>query len=155
MQDHGRAAIAIILAGWLFILIAGNKYIKLALVGITVLALFFLPIPENNVRSVATSLAANALLVTREKLEQEHSQKGSGYPATATFSPDNTAKMFYRFEYVPLSSKPTEAIDGYALKARPLRYGCGIMRSFLLDQNGKLHTTQEDRDVTESDPILE
>jgi len=159
LRIHGGAAAAAtftLLAGWLFIFLAGNKSIRITLVLITLFALVFVQIGESNIPAAAASLAANTLRRTANRLEEEHSQKSdNAYPTTVTFAPDPTAKRFYRFEYVPLASKPSGAIDGYMLKARPLRYGCGVTRSFLFDRNGRFHTTQEDREPTESDPILE
>jgi len=154
--DHDRSPMISFLAAWLFVFLMGNKYIKIALGAVTFFVLFFVPLAPGNVHSTATSLAASTLRATREKLEAEHAQKEArSYRATVTFVADKTSKMFYRFEYVPLTSKSSGDIDGYILKARPLRYGCGITRSFLFDKNGKFHTIQEDREPTENDPILE
>lgn len=156
---HGGSAVAdtvALLAGWLFIFLAGDKYIRILLLAMSLFALVFIPIGESNIPGTASSLAARTLRLASEKIEAEHDQLGTaGYPTMLALAPDETAKRFYDFHYVPLASKSGKAVDGYLLKARPLRYGCGITRSFLLDRNGRFHTTQEDRDATETDPILD
>lgn len=154
--DHDRSPMIAFLAAWLLVFLMGNKYIKIVLGAVTFLVLFFVPLEPGNVHSTATSLAASTLRATQQKIEAEHARKDArGYPATVAFVPDKASKMFYRFEYVPLTSNSSGDINGYILKARPLRYGCGITRSFLFDKDGKFHTTQEDREPTETDPILE
>jgi uncharacterized membrane protein len=155
---HGRSAAAATFAfraGWMFILFAGDKYVRIALLAMTFFALFFVNW-ENNISSAATSRAMSILRETRGRIETEYGHKVNvGYPATATFAPEGAAKKLYRFEYVPLASHSGGSIDGYVLKARPQRYDCGVTRSFLVDRNGRFHITQEDREPTESDPILE
>ena len=159
LHIHGKIALTAqtgLLAGWLFIFLAGNRSIKITLVALTIFGLVFRPLEPGNIPATAESIAVRTLRLTADGLEKANGQTaGPDYPPTVTLAPEEPARRFYRFEYLPLASKSGKAIDSYILKARPLRYGCGITRSFLRDRNGRFHTTQEDRDATDSDPILD
>src|SRR5579859_2589836 len=61
---HGKTALGaqmVLLAGWLFIFLAGNKSIKIVLVAITVFGLAFRPLEPGNIPSTAESIAVRKI----------------------------------------------------------------------------------------------
>jgi hypothetical protein len=128
---------------------------RTALVILTLVIVAVFP-PSHRVRiAAAQSTAAGALRRAAQKLDQ--AAPANIYPASAdleTFAVPLT-RHFYRVEYVPQYSPGEGKIDGYLLKARPLRYDCGCTSSFIVTSNGKIHVTQEDREATLNDPTLD
>jgi len=60
----------------------------------------------------------------------------------------------YRYVYSPGPRDDQGRITSYVLSARPLLYQQTGTRSFLVDQTGQVHTTEEAREATASDPIF-
>jgi hypothetical protein len=59
----------------------------------------------------------------------------------------------YRITYQPGVMSDRGKITHYMLSARPLEFGKTGNRSFGVDETGKLHSTDENRAATLSDPI--
>jgi hypothetical protein len=158
---HGPSAVAAtvaLLAGWMFMFLAGNKTIRTSLLVMTFIAVALTLPTETNISGSASSFAASELRRTAAKLEDAHSNSAiDAYPATVSFFSDSQVRTnrFYKFDYVAVRSNPNGPIDAFHLKARPLRYACGISAAFLVDSKGKFHVTHEDRDATEGDPLLD
>jgi hypothetical protein len=59
----------------------------------------------------------------------------------------------YRIIYQPGALSENGKITGYLLSARPLEFGNTGKRSFVVDESGKVHSTDENRGAGLSDPI--
>src|SRR5262249_8619422 len=58
----------------------------------------------------------------------------------------------YRITYEPGPINGTGKITHYLLFARPLEFGKTGKRSFVIDDSGQIHSTEEDRPASISDP---
>jgi WD40 repeat protein len=74
------------------------------------------------------------------------------------FDPHNAKEQFneqgvgYLFSYSPGSSDSQSNISAYTIAARPLLFNQTGVRSFLIDQNGHVHSTTDNRAATLGDP---
>jgi len=59
----------------------------------------------------------------------------------------------YRITYQPSPANDDGRITNYLLFARPLEFGKTGKRSFIVDETGKVRSTDENRAATLSDPI--
>jgi hypothetical protein len=57
----------------------------------------------------------------------------------------------YRVTYQPGPSNGEGRITHYLLSARPLEFGKTGKRSFVIDDSGEIHSTEEDRPASVSD----
>jgi WD40 repeat protein len=60
----------------------------------------------------------------------------------------------YRYSYSPGPADAQGNITSYVLSARPLLYKQTGTRSFLVDQTGQVHATEEAREATAADPVF-
>jgi hypothetical protein len=59
----------------------------------------------------------------------------------------------YRIIYQPGAMRENGKVTGYLLSARPLEFGKTGKRSFIVDESGKVHSTDENRAAVLSDPV--
>lgn len=139
---------------WLFLLLVMTWRGRVGLIVLTLLIVAVILPTEINHIAAAESQAASVLRRAAQKLEQD--APTSSYPARVGFDVSfGATRRFYRFEYTPQYSTKDGIIDGFLLKARPQRYDCGCTLSLTLATNGKVYMTQENREATAKDPILE
>jgi hypothetical protein len=60
----------------------------------------------------------------------------------------------YDILYLPGAKDSAGLITGFTIEARPVSYGTTGLRSFLLDEDGVIHSTPRDRRATPSDPAI-
>ena len=128
------------------------------------------------------AMADSTLLGFFEKLQTYESQYHLGYPTTLKalgqppswasrnaehaglvddkfpgheFAADGSciSEGSYRITYQPGPVNGNAKITNYSLSARPLEFGKTGKRSFVVDETGNVHSTNENRAATLSDPI--
>jgi hypothetical protein len=74
--------------------------------------------------------------------------------ALKTYPFDHLRRSGYCFEY-SLDFSPSGSVIRYSVGARPCYY-CGTgQRSYVMEENGRIHYTFEDRSATTADPVIE
>ena len=139
---------------WLWVLLVLTWRGRIGFITLTLL-LAAVTWPGERIRvAAAESRAASVLRSSAQRLEEAASDR---YPASANAAVfgDDLPGRFYRFEYVQQHSSENGTINGFLLKARPVRYDCGCTTSFLAASGGKIHTTRENREATLKDPALD
>lgn len=137
---------------FVFFLLKWKARVVFAILMLFLLAL--LPL-ENNRVAAAKSRAASLLRATAMRLEEYRDNAPNHvYPSTLAVQTDSHNDRYYRYSYVPLHSHADSGIDGFLLTARPRRYGCGCVTNFMVGNDGKFHTTKEDREASLNDPVL-
>jgi hypothetical protein len=60
----------------------------------------------------------------------------------------------YRITYIPALPDSDGKITSCTVTARPVEFGKTVSRSFLMDENGKIHATTENRPAALQDPVV-
>ena len=137
---------------FVFFLLQWKARIVFAILMLFLLAL--LPL-ENNRVAAAKSRAASLLRATAMRLEEYRDEAPNHfYPSTLAVQTDSHNDRYYRYSYIPLHSRDNSRIDGFLVVARPSRYSCGLLSSFTVGSDGRIHRTQEDREASLNDPVL-
>jgi hypothetical protein len=140
---------------WLLLLFGLRLKGRFVLVAFTLFILYFSQIESSHV-AAAESSAVGTLreyrsAIESDKVERRHSSYPPTLPNIVSAYPLRRA---YRFQYTP-SVSASGSIDGYVIKATPLRRSCGCTRSFTIANDGRLYYTMEERAATFSDESLQ
>jgi len=141
---------------WLFIFLVLRWLGRTVLLLITALALLAIPNYMHIGPRVSAALSTYWFLrQTNDALAAYKSgHPAEGFPTTApVIKTPLLVQKFYRIVYTPARPHPGVPPDDYLLTASPTRCGCGLL-SFATSGDGKIHSTDEDRQATLHDKIM-
>ena len=141
---------------WFVLLFGLRMKGRIVLLGVTLVALLFLPPNETLHVAAAESAAASQLQQMRSAIEPNRAgQKPPSCPQTLpNIQATHALARTYRFECVACAAINASNC-AYALEARPLRRRCGCTRSFTMFDDGRVFHTREDRPAAPSDEPLQ
>lgn len=137
----------------------GNRG-RFALVGFTLLSFLSFghvdrfPIAAAEVRAVGH---LKRLSEASDAYRREH--PAEGFPAAlqtvSTGDDTESTEQLYKVTYTVSRSNLAGPADRFVIQANPLWRDCGYIRGFAVTNDGKIHSTLEDRPANDSDPVIE